>query len=446
MRFLLSSLGTQLRLSCPYTSQQNGKAERILRTVNDCLRTLLIHSAAPLALWAEALATATYLINRRPCRATRSTTPHELLFGVAPSYTELRVFGCRCFPNTTVVSPHKLVARSTPCVFIGYPADHRGYRCFNITIGRVITSRHVVFDEGVFPFCDTSNSTLQQATRASSSSAVSCDTDSDIAPRTGPSAPSPPRLLDTLLQHPTCARTTRSRRTPVAGSSNPSTVAGSSNPSLAAPLAPAAPSATPSSPTNHLTHPMVTRARAGISKPNPKYAFVTTETILSIPRSIRTAVKDPHWYAAMKSEFDALQANHTWTLVSRPPGARIITDKWVFKHKMNPDGTLARYKARWVVRGFNQRPGVDFGETFPLVVKPATIHTVLTLVATHNWPATNLTSPTLSSTTTFKNRCTVSNPLGLLIPAAQTMSACSPGHSMVSVRHHGHGSSVSSST
>jgi hypothetical protein len=45
---LLSSLGTQLRLSCPYTSQQNGKAERILRTLNYCLRTMLNHSAAPL--------------------------------------------------------------------------------------------------------------------------------------------------------------------------------------------------------------------------------------------------------------------------------------------------------------------------------------------------------------------------------------------------------------
>jgi hypothetical protein len=44
--------------------------------------------------------------------------------------------------------------RSTICVFIGYPADHRGYRCYNLTIGRVITSRHVVFDEAVFPFRD----------------------------------------------------------------------------------------------------------------------------------------------------------------------------------------------------------------------------------------------------------------------------------------------------
>ena len=154
MRLLLSSLGTQLRLSCPYTSQQNGKAERILRTVNDCLRTMLIHSAAPLTFWSEALATATYLINHRPCRATSSTTPYALLFGVAPSYAELRVFGCRCFPNLIATSSHKLAECSMSCVFIGYPADHRGYRCYNLATGRVITSRHVVFDEAVFPFRD----------------------------------------------------------------------------------------------------------------------------------------------------------------------------------------------------------------------------------------------------------------------------------------------------
>ena len=88
--------------------------------------------------------------------------------------------------------------------------------------------------------------------------------------------------------------------------------------------------------------------------------------------------------------FDALQANRTWTLVPRPPGARVITGKWVFKHKFNTDGTLERYKVRWVIRGFHQRPSIDFGETFSPVVKPATIQTVLTLVATYNRPVHQL--------------------------------------------------------
>lgn len=53
----------------------------------------------------------------------------------------------------------------------------------------------------------------------------------------------------------------------------------------------------------------------------------------------------------------------------------------MFKHKYNPDGSLDRYKARWVVRGFTQRACIDFSETFTPVVKPATIRTVLTLIA-----------------------------------------------------------------
>lgn len=92
----------------------------------------------------------------------------------------------------------------------------------------------------------------------------------------------------------------------------------------------------------------------------------------------------------MRTEFDALLKNRTWTLVDRPPGAKVISGRWVYTHKLNSDGTLARYKARWVVRGNHQRAGVDFGETFTPVVKPATIRTVLTLIATNRWPAHQL--------------------------------------------------------
>ena len=92
----------------------------------------------------------------------------------------------------------------------------------------------------------------------------------------------------------------------------------------------------------------------------------------------------------MRFEYDALVTNWTWTLVPRPPGANIITDKWVFRHRFLPDGPLDRYKARWVVRGFAQCAGVDFSETFSLVVKPATIRVVLQLAASRHWPVHQL--------------------------------------------------------
>uniref|UniRef100_A0A453M6S6 Integrase catalytic domain-containing protein n=1 Tax=Aegilops tauschii subsp. strangulata TaxID=200361 RepID=A0A453M6S6_AEGTS len=66
-RELLALHGMVLRLSCPYTSQQNGKAERTLRTLNDSVRALIFHASMPSRFWAEALNTATYLLNRRPC-------------------------------------------------------------------------------------------------------------------------------------------------------------------------------------------------------------------------------------------------------------------------------------------------------------------------------------------------------------------------------------------
>ena len=68
-RSFFLSRGVQLRMSCPYTSPQNGKAERMIRTTNDVMRTLLIQVSLPPRFWAESLHTATYLLNRLPSTA-----------------------------------------------------------------------------------------------------------------------------------------------------------------------------------------------------------------------------------------------------------------------------------------------------------------------------------------------------------------------------------------
>jgi hypothetical protein len=88
----------------------------------------------------------------------------------------------------------------------------------------------------------------------------------------------------------------------------------------------------------------------------------------------------------MQEEYDALTLNKTWTLVPSPPGANIVSGKWIFHHKYNSDGSLSHHKARWVVRGFSQQPGIDYDETFSPVVKPATICLVLSLAISSSWP------------------------------------------------------------
>jgi hypothetical protein len=125
MHSTLAAHGIVFHLSCTYTSAQNGKAERVIRTLNNSVRTLLIHASMPPAYWAEALAVATYLMNRRPSSAINHELPYYRLHGSPPAYAHLCVFGCLCYPNLQATSPHKLTPRSTACVSSAIPPPIR---------------------------------------------------------------------------------------------------------------------------------------------------------------------------------------------------------------------------------------------------------------------------------------------------------------------------------
>jgi hypothetical protein len=125
---------------------------------------------------------------------------------------------------------------------------------------------------------------------------------------------------------------------------------------------------------------MVTCRAAGVTKPVDRLqlsAAAAPPTLSLVPTSVCSTLVDPHWCRTME-EYEALLSNNTWDLVPRPPGANVVIGKCIFKHKLKADGSLDRYKARWVLYGFTQCPGVDYDETFSLVVKPATVRTVLT--------------------------------------------------------------------
>jgi len=125
---------------------------------------------------------------------------------------------------------------------------------------------------------------------------------------------------------------------------------------------------------------MMTRGKSGYIQPRILHA----EALSPIPRSCRDALADPHWRRAMEDEYAALMENHIWDLMPRPAKAIVVTDK-IFKHKFHADGSLDRYKAHWVLRGFTQRPGIDYYETFSPVVKRATVRTVFTLAHSRDW-------------------------------------------------------------
>jgi histone deacetylase 1/2 len=117
---------------------------------------------------------------------------------------------------------------------------------------------------------------------------------------------------------------------------------------------------------------MCTRGKRGFHLPQRRLNLTATTPISPIPSTYKRALLDPVWLSAMRDEFDALQQNNTWSLVPKPFNVNVVSGKWVFCHKFHADGTLSRYKARWVCRGFSQQQGIDYEETFSPIVKSST--------------------------------------------------------------------------
>lgn len=151
---LNQNINTLSRLVLLHAYQQNGSAEPKHRHIVEIGLALLAHASMPLKFWDEAFTTAVYLINRLPSKVIQSQTPLERLFSITPDYSFLRIFGCAVWPNLRPFNKHKLQFRSTRCAFIGYSPLHKGYKCLDISTGRVYISRDVVFDESIFPFSE----------------------------------------------------------------------------------------------------------------------------------------------------------------------------------------------------------------------------------------------------------------------------------------------------
>ena len=182
---------------------------------------------------------------------------------------------------------------------------------------------------------------------------------------------------------------------PLPGLVQPTIVSRPVSPPAEVPSA-ATPSAEPSSPSSSLTgdaapvHAMVTRHRDHTRK-EKSYTDGTVRydsrrrAFFAAPVSHRDALGEPAWRAAMSEEFAALRHTNTWVLVPRPPGVNIVSCKWIFKTKHRPDGSVDKHKARLVARGFTQQHGIDYGDTFSPVVKPATVRLVLSLAVSRGW-------------------------------------------------------------
>lgn len=104
-----------------------------------------------------------------------------------------------------------------------------------------------------------------------------------------------------------------------------------------------------------------------------------SNTLSPDPQTVKQALDSDNaqeWRNAMDSEYNSLIQNKTWTLTELPPGKRAIPCKWVFKTKLDANGNIAKYKARLVIKGYEQTYGIDYTDVYAPVVRLTSIRYV----------------------------------------------------------------------
>ncbi|RVW14812.1 Retrovirus-related Pol polyprotein from transposon RE1 [Vitis vinifera] len=376
--------------SPPHTPEHNGYSERRHRHIVETGLSLLTHASMPLSYWPFAFSTAVYLINRLPTPTLNHISPYFKLFGTFPNYSKLRSFGCLCYPWLRPYTSHKLESRSSSCVFVGYSPTQSAYLCLDTSTARLYTSRHVRFVESIFLFV-TSHTSLPRATSSTISEWCSITLPVVATPSVNVGSAPPSSLLTPTApsqsQDPSQNNTTCATPTPEPDSHSsvlvPETKCDCAN---NPPLPPTQndPNQPPDlSPSPHV---IVTSSKHNIHKPIQKLNLTAQLQQPTLePTTVTQALKDPKWRQAMSAEFDALLRNGTWDLVPSHPTQNLVGCKWIFRTKYLPNGSIDRYKARLVAKGFHQRPDIDYSETFSPVIKPTTVHLVLSLAVSQGW-------------------------------------------------------------
>jgi hypothetical protein len=99
------------------------------------------------------------------------------------------------------------------------------------------------------------------------------------------------------------------------------------------------------------------------------------------PSSYEEEAYQQVWKDVMTQEYQSIMKNDVWEIVMRPEGKSMVTSKWIYKIKNATDGSIDKYKVRFLARGFSQKQGVDYEETFTPISRYTSIKTIISLAS-----------------------------------------------------------------
>ncbi|KAE8705429.1 hypothetical protein F3Y22_tig00110429pilonHSYRG01213 [Hibiscus syriacus] len=180
------------------STRKNDVVERMNKTLNERARSMRIHASLPKLLWAEAINTIAYLINREPSVPLDGGIPEEVWSIKEINLSHLRVFGCISYVHINSPERNKLDAKSNKCIFVGYGGDEFDYQFWDYENRKIIRSRDVIFNENVMykdmSTIESSSSNTKVETKEFAEFEVISGNDVQISPKAVPEEPNTPEL------------------------------------------------------------------------------------------------------------------------------------------------------------------------------------------------------------------------------------------------------------
>lgn len=321
-----------------YTPQQNGLSERMNRSLVEKARCLMFDAGLPKKFWAEAVNTSLYLRNRSVVAGLNNRSPYEVWTQKKPNLSHIRIFGSKVMTHVPKEKRAKWDRKAKELILVGYEDHVKGYRVYDPENNSVSTSRDVIIMEAA-----TSNTVdvhIQCKESAEDKSKVQEDANS----------------TDTETEY----------------EDNDTTYV----PEVS----------TASEPDSPMTQSNIDGVNRRNRRQPDRYGY--NNLCIAWPEecndrdiTLEDALNGPEnhlWRASMKEELESFRKNNAWEVVDRPEDSTIVQCKWVFKKKYDSENNV-RYRARLVAKGFSQKPGVDFHETFSPVLRYSTLRLLFSI-------------------------------------------------------------------
>jgi transposase InsO family protein len=339
----LKKKGIVQQLTAPYSPEQNGKAERLNRTLVERVRSMLHSSQVSKNLWAEAVVTANRIRNCSPTTG-HTKTPWELFYNVKPDVSNMRIFGSIAYVHTPKELRKKLDPKGKPGIFLGYEPHAKAYRV--LVDGKVKISKDVVVDESKFILLEKRMNVVDIMNMSDEEEEEEQISNVHVSAEDHMEQDIPPDVMPTAT-----SQTLHHRR-------NSDGSGGDEDGRRVR---------------SRIEEEPTTQRRSGrVHQPPSEWWRATGLLAVEEPDTITEAMDSPQaeeWKLAMTEEMASLMKNGTWKLVDCPLGVTPVPVKWVFKVKRDSSGNIERFKARLVAKGFKQREGIDFNEVTVPVTK-----------------------------------------------------------------------------